>query len=117
MSKDISFEDSIFRLEEIVGQLEGGKMDLQTSLRQYEEGISLLRNCQSILENARQKIEIIKNWDANGSPITAEADLEDFQSNKAVPGKKISSGQKVERDDPDEILEKHTPEEIALYSR
>ena len=65
----MTFEESIIRLEEILKLLEGDKVDLETALLRYEEGVRLLKNCHVILESARQKIEILRSTDANGSPI------------------------------------------------
>ena len=53
----MTFEESIIRLEEILKNLEGDKVDLESALVQYEEGVRLLKNCHVILESARQKIE------------------------------------------------------------
>ena len=66
---DRTFEESILRLEEILNQLEGNKVDLETALSQYEEGVRLLKNCHGILESARQKIEILRNIGPEGSPV------------------------------------------------
>jgi len=65
----MTFEESIIRLEEILKQLEGDKMDLATALSQYEEGVRLLKNCHVVLETARQKIEILRNVGSDGTPI------------------------------------------------
>ena len=65
----MTFEESIIRLEEILKQLEGDKVDLETALSQYEEGVRLLKNCHVILETARQKIEVFQGIGSNGSPV------------------------------------------------
>ena len=65
----MTFEESVLRLEEILKQLEGGKVDLQTALSRYEEGVRLFRNCHSILESARQRIEVLRSVEADGTPI------------------------------------------------
>lgn len=54
-----SFEESLAHLEEIVGDLEEGRLGLEDSLLRFEEGVRLLRNCQSLLETAERKIEIL----------------------------------------------------------
>lgn len=53
------FEDSIKTLEHIVAQLEKGDLSLEESLLQFEKGIQLARACQSILQQAEQKIEML----------------------------------------------------------
>jgi exodeoxyribonuclease VII small subunit len=65
----MTFEESILRLEEILKQLEGDKVDLETALSQYEEGVRLLKNCHGILESAHQKIKVLRNIDTNGTPV------------------------------------------------
>ena len=65
----MTFEESLLRLEEILKQLEGDKVDLETALSQYEEGVSLLKNCHGILESAHQKIKVLRSIEADGSPV------------------------------------------------
>ena len=65
----MTFEESVIRLEEILKQLEGDKVDLATTLSQYEEGVRLLKNCHGILETARQKIEVLRSVGADGEPV------------------------------------------------
>lgn len=50
------FEDSAKRLEEIIAQLEDGKVDLNKCISLYEEGINLVTDCTEILKNAELKI-------------------------------------------------------------
>jgi len=64
----LTFEESLLRLEEILKQLEGDKVDLATALSQYEEGIRLLKNCHGILETAQQRIEVLRNDGTTGEP-------------------------------------------------
>ena len=63
----VTFEESILRLEEILKQLEGNKVDLTTALSQYEEGVRLLKNCHEILESAKQKIEVLRDVGVTGT--------------------------------------------------
>ena len=71
----MTFEESIIRLEEILKQLEGDKVDLKTALSQYEEGVRLLKNCHEILESARQKIDILRGVGADGEPVVEPLDM------------------------------------------
>jgi exodeoxyribonuclease VII small subunit len=67
-NKDMNFEDAMDRLEDIVGILQNGKLSLDESLEIFEEGISLVRQCQKKLENAEGKVTLlIKN--ENGEMI------------------------------------------------
>ena len=47
------------RLEEIVEQMESGKMMLEELIGRYEEGMKLVKICQDRLTSAEQRIEII----------------------------------------------------------
>ena len=72
-----TFEETLKKLEEIVSYLESGKADLDTSLAKYEEGVRLLRQCRAILNRAEQKIEILRNANAETGEIQTEpADLD-----------------------------------------
>ena len=55
----LHFEGAMDRLEEIVEQMESGKMMLEELIGRYEEGMKLVKTCQERLANAEQKIEII----------------------------------------------------------
>jgi exodeoxyribonuclease VII small subunit len=54
-----TFEGSLKRLEEIVAQLEGNKLDLEQSLEIFEEGVKLVRFCASRLDEAERRIEML----------------------------------------------------------
>lgn len=59
-----SLEQSLKRLEEIVGILEGGEIPLDESLDLFEEGILLSKKCSEKLKKAELRIEkLIKNLD------------------------------------------------------
>ena len=60
---DLKFEDSLARLEQIVGQLESGNLPLEESLKTFEEGIALARRCAKYLEDAEKRIEILTKDD------------------------------------------------------
>lgn len=55
----MQFEESLAALENIVGQLEKGELPLEASLQQFEQGIHLAQQCQKILTEAEQKVEIL----------------------------------------------------------
>ena len=59
MSDAIQFEQSISQLEHIVKQLEKGELTLEDSLKEFEKGIHLARQCQEVLNQAEQKIEYL----------------------------------------------------------
>ncbi|MCG9728752.1 exodeoxyribonuclease VII small subunit [Shewanella sp. Isolate13] len=57
--ENLSFEDSLSELEKIVTDLEHGDIALDDALKQFERGIKLVRNSQSKLENAQQKVAVL----------------------------------------------------------
>lgn len=54
-----TFEEALGRLEEIVRALENGNAQLDASLALYEEGVSLVKLCNSQLDAAEQKVKIL----------------------------------------------------------
>ncbi len=72
--ESLSFEGSIVELQSIVGQLEDGSLPLEESMQQFERGISLLRNCYQVLEQAEQRIEVLTGVAEDGSVKTTPFD-------------------------------------------
>jgi exodeoxyribonuclease VII small subunit len=58
-SKERGFESALQRLEDIVRSLEGGDLPLEESLRLFEEGVALTRQCAARLDEAQRRIEIL----------------------------------------------------------
>jgi len=65
-----SFEATVERLEEIVGELEQGETDLDQSLAQFEEGVKLMRRAHAQLADAERKIVLLTNVDEDGNAET-----------------------------------------------
>jgi exodeoxyribonuclease VII small subunit len=59
-TKAETFEQTYARLEETVGKLEQGGLTLEESIALYEEGMTLARKCQEMLDSAEQKITKLK---------------------------------------------------------
>ena len=92
MSKKINFEESLKRLEEIAGKLEGGDLSLDESLKFFEEGIKLSRYCEKKLTEVEQKLEILKSTD-----IPDDSEFDEATENAEVKRKK--SKEKASGDD------------------
>jgi len=61
---EISFEESLERLENLVNKMESGDSTLEQSLVWFEEGMDLIKLCQVQLNNAEQKVqELVKKTD------------------------------------------------------
>lgn len=69
-----SFEAALAELQQIVGDLEDGKLGLEPSLARFEQGIGLLRNCHHILEQAEHKIELLVRLDPEGTEVSTPFD-------------------------------------------
>ena len=63
----LSFEDAIKELTDIVGKIEQGEIPLQESLEQYEKGMSLIKHCRGILQEAEKRIEKISKEDSEAA--------------------------------------------------
>lgn len=70
--EELNFEEAISRLEDIIEDLENKDMPLNEALAEYEEGVKLSKFCSNKLQQAEEKIEIIK--DQNG-----KVELENYQ--------------------------------------
>lgn len=57
--KKVDFEKSLSALETLVVAMEKGSMSLDESLKAFEDGIKLSRECQMALQEAEQKVEIL----------------------------------------------------------
>jgi len=62
MSENINFEENMKQLEQIASELEKGDLDLDTSVKKFEEGMKISKKCSDMLEKAEKKITmLIKN--------------------------------------------------------
>lgn len=59
--EDLSFEEQLQRLEEIVEILDDGEVALNEMLALYEEGMQRSKYCREYLEKAEQKVTLIQN--------------------------------------------------------
>ena len=70
-AEEKNFEETMARLEEIVRALESDKTPLDGSLALFEEGISLVKRCNSLLDDASDRIKILTRSAQTGE-ITEE---------------------------------------------
>lgn len=57
--KTIDFEKSLTKLNALVEKMEQGNLPLEQSLKNFEEGIELIRHCQRALNEAEQKVQLL----------------------------------------------------------
>ena len=55
----MNFEENIEQLEKIVQELEIGNLNLDDSIKKFEEGMNISKKCNEILEEAEKKITIL----------------------------------------------------------
>ncbi len=72
--KNYPFETSLEKLEKLVEQMEDGDLTLEDSLKTFEEGIRLTRECQQALAAAEQKVKLLieENGQVTASVFEAE---------------------------------------------
>jgi exodeoxyribonuclease VII small subunit len=61
--KELSYEEALKELEELVKTLESGEDDLQTTLLYFERGQQLASHCLSLLDDAEAKVEKLLKGD------------------------------------------------------
>ena len=66
------FEKKMEKLEEIVGAMEDGELTLDKSLKLFEEGVKLSRQCNEQLNKAEEKVRLLLEIDDDGEAITEE---------------------------------------------
>lgn len=59
MENNKNFEEMIENLEQIAKDLESGNLSLDESVKKFEEGMEISKECSKILENAEKKITIL----------------------------------------------------------
>ena len=57
--EELSFEETMQKLEKIAEELENENIDLDASVKKFEEGMALSQKCNKMLEDAEKKITIL----------------------------------------------------------
>ena len=76
--KKLDYEASITELESLVERLEQGDLRLEESLKLYENGVLITRDCQEALSQAEQKVQLLLQQ-------SDQANLVDFEGNSSEP--------------------------------
>lgn len=81
IDKVFNFEASLKALNEDVERMEKGDLSLEESLKTFEHGIQLTRDCQKILSEAEQKVQILieKNGSIDFSPYQSNHTNDDVE--------------------------------------
>jgi exodeoxyribonuclease VII small subunit len=96
---NLTFEQALAQLEQIVRDLEDGSIGLEDALARYETGIGLLKRCHGQLRRAEQRILLLTGVDDEGRPLaqpfehsaTAEPEKPDARRRR----KKADDGEKM----------------------
>ncbi|MCK4564771.1 MAG: exodeoxyribonuclease VII small subunit [Verrucomicrobia bacterium] len=72
--KSADFEKSLGRLEELVGEMEGGELSLEEMIKHFEEGSKLVGLCTKKLNEVEQKIEKLVKKDGELKEVPFEAE-------------------------------------------
>lgn len=86
--KTLTFEVALAELEQVVADMEGGKLPLEESLAAYQRGAELLRQCRSRLDDAQQQVRILE-----------DGNLKDFASGTGKDLSNNGAGDSAKRDD------------------
>lgn len=76
----MDFEKKLSRLEEIVQEMEKGELTLENSLKLFEEGVKLSRECQSELTKAEAQVKKLISVDDSGNAVTEPFKTEESES-------------------------------------
>ncbi len=101
MTEKFQFEKALADLEQIVEALEGGELTLDEALKKYEDGVKLTRACQSKLQEAEKKIEILtRSLSGELKPIPFETDsFNSISESSSQSAKKSPTKRKISSDD------------------
>ena len=70
-NKSKTFEASISRLDEIVKTMEKGEIPLDQALALFQEGTTLVKDCNQLLDEAEQKVTLLTKG-PDGEPVERE---------------------------------------------
>ncbi|MGV6818057.1 MAG: exodeoxyribonuclease VII small subunit [Thiotrichales bacterium] len=68
----MKFEQALSELEKIVEKMESEDLPLEEAIKYYETGTQLSRQCQTLLDEAEQKIAILSSAEQADSEVTTD---------------------------------------------
>lgn len=74
---EFDFEAALAELTHLVEQMEQGGLTLEQALEDFERGISLVRNCQSALQTAEQKVQLLVEKNSKLATLPYQSDGEE----------------------------------------
>ena len=85
-SRQPDFEKSLQELEQLVERLEAGDLPLEESLRTFERGVALTRECQLALQSAQARVEILLKRDGRTETAPFDAGPDTDHEDDDEPG-------------------------------
>ncbi len=76
----LTFEQALAKLDEIVTGIEAGDIPLEQSIAKYAEGIVLVKQCRGILDEAERKIQLLSNSPDGSLTVEGELDEDDLDA-------------------------------------
>jgi len=76
-SKDVNFEKALGELEALVTKMEEGDLSLEESLKAFEQGVKLTRDCQTRLTEAEQRVQML--MEEQGELVATEFDEDELE--------------------------------------
>jgi exodeoxyribonuclease VII small subunit len=73
----MDFEKKLTRLEQIVQKMEKGELGLEESLKLFEEGVKLSRECHLQLTKAESQVKKLVSVDADGQIESEDFNIEE----------------------------------------
>ncbi|BDG46577.1 MULTISPECIES: exodeoxyribonuclease VII small subunit [Parageobacillus] len=70
--KELTFEEAMAKLEEIVEKLEEGNVPLEQAISFFQEGMKLSKFCHDKLQNVEKQMEYILREDGQLAPFTLQ---------------------------------------------
>ncbi len=68
----LTFEEALQKIEEIVQELESGRVGLDDAIVRYELGVRLIRHCRQILARAEKRVRQLVGEDDQGNPVLVD---------------------------------------------
>ena len=68
-NNNFNFEEKLQDLEQLVTRMEDGNLGLEDSLKAFEDGVKLVKECQQALEAAEQKVKVLTSADGDTEDV------------------------------------------------
>ena len=72
MKAVVDFENNLKRLEDIVTALEKEEQSLEVTVKLFQEGMNLSKECRKALKEVEDSVKVVMEEDSNGSIITSD---------------------------------------------